>query len=92
MEGVATYRLPFRTVAPEWEFDLLPDAVLSVTLGASGHGNFQAATPVVVRPFNVLRDNLQQWRGTRFLPQEAPGRAPVNRLTPVDGLWLHWTR
>jgi hypothetical protein len=91
-DGVATYRLPFRTVAPEWEFDLLPDAVLSITLGASGHGNFQAAAPIVVRPFNVLRDNLQQWRGTRFLPGEAPGRAPVHRLTPVDGLWLHWTR
>jgi hypothetical protein len=92
VDGTATYQLPFRTVAPEWEFDLLPDAVLSITLGASGHGNFQAAAPLVMRPFNPLRDNLQQERGTRFLPHEAPGRPPLNGFGPEHGLWLHWTR
>ena len=92
VEGTATYQLPFRTVAPEWEFDLLPDAMLSIVLGASGHGNFHASAPLVVRPFNPLRDNLQQERGTRFLPHEAPGRPPLNGFGPEHGLWLHWTR
>lgn len=92
VEGTAKYQLPFRTVAPEWEFDLLPDAVLSVVLGASGHGNFRASAPLVVRPFNPLRDNLQQERGTRFLPHEAPGRPSLNGFGPQHGLWLHWTR
>ena len=76
VDGVATYCLPFRRAAPEWQFDLLPDAVLTVQLGATGHGNFSATAPVVLREFNPLRDDLQQHRGTRFLPNEVQGWRP----------------
>jgi hypothetical protein len=91
IDGVATYELPFRTTAPEWEFDLLPDAVLTVQLGAAGHGNFAASTPIVVRPLNPLRDDLQHDRGTRFLPTELHGSPPLGRFGPQHGRWLHWT-
>ena len=47
VDGVATYELRFRGTAPEWQYDLLPDAVLDVTLGAFGQGNYAASTPVV---------------------------------------------
>jgi len=91
IDGVATYELPFRATAPEWQFDLLPDAVLTVQLGAAGHGNFAASAPIVVRPFNPLRDDLQHDRGTRFLPTELRGSPPLGRFGPQHGRWLHWT-
>jgi len=91
VDGVATYELPFRTTAPEWQFDLLPDAVLTVQLGAAGHGNFAASAPIVVRPFNPLRDDLQHDRGTRFLPTELHGSPPLGKFGPQHGRWLHWT-
>lgn len=92
VEGATTYILPLRMTAPEWEFDLLPDAVLTVRLGAAGHGNFAASAPVLLREFSPLRDNLQQAWGTRFTPGELTGRRPLNRFGPQRGLWLHWTR
>ena len=92
VDGVATYQLPFRRSAPEWQFDLLPDAILTAQLGAFGHGNYAASTPVVIRPFNPLRDNLQLLEETRFLPGEWRGRKTRNTLAPENGLWLHWTR
>jgi hypothetical protein len=92
VDGVATYELPFRRSAPEWQFDLLPDAILTAQLGVFGHGNYAASTPVTVRPLNPVRDNLQLLEETRFLPGELQGRRTRNRLAPENGLWLHWTR
>jgi hypothetical protein len=92
VQGAATYVLRFRNTGPEWQFDLLPDAVLNARLGATGHGDFEASTPVYLRPFNPLRDNLQLLEETRFLPGELHGRNPHQRLKPENGLWLHWTR
>jgi hypothetical protein len=90
IEGVATYELRFRKTAPEWEFDLLPDAVLEVRLGAFGHGNYAASAPVLVRAFNPLRDNLQLRGRTRFLPHELHGRNPSSAPQFRDGLWFNW--
>jgi hypothetical protein len=92
VDGVACYTFKFRRTAPEWQFDLLPDALLTVKLGAYGHGNFAASAPVVLRKLNPLRDNLQLLEGTRFLPQEIHGRRPSDHFGPQNGLWLHWTR
>ena len=92
VDGVASYCLPFRTTAPEWEFDLMPDAVLTVQLGASGHGNFSASVPVVLREFNPMRDDLQQYRGTRFLPNEVVGWRPQGPFGAQEGRWLWWGR
>jgi len=90
--GVATYLLPFRRAAPQWQFDVLPDALLTVRLGAFGQGNFGASAPVVIRALNPIRDDRQLLDETRFMPGELRGRNPHNRLTPENGLWLHWTR
>lgn len=92
VDGVATYVLPFRHAAPEWQFDVLPDAILTVRLGAYGQGAFAASSPVVIRPLNPMRDNRQLLDKTRFMPGELHGRNPHNRLSPDNGLWLHWTR
>jgi hypothetical protein len=89
VEGAATYCLPFRSVAPEWEFDVVPDAVLTVQLSATGHGNYSASAPVALRHFNPLRDELQQWQGTRFLPNEVRGEF---RGEARSGMWLWWGR
>ncbi len=90
VEGVATYELPFRRVAPEWQFELLPDAVVEVRLGAFGAGNFAASAPVALRQLNPLRDDLQLDRGTRFFSREWHGRNPRSMPTRSDGLWLNW--
>jgi hypothetical protein len=91
VDGIAAYELRFRRTAPEWQFDLLPDAVLEVRLGAFGHGNYAAAAPVVIRPFNPIRDDRQQRLGSRFFPREIHGRPPASTPATRDGLWLHWT-
>jgi hypothetical protein len=91
VDGAATYCLPFGAVSPEWEFDVLPDAVITVQLGATGHGNFSASAPVAVRLFNPLRDDLQQWEGTRLLPNEVRGREPRMLGRPA-GMWQWWGR
>jgi hypothetical protein len=88
VDGMATYELRFRGTAPEWQYDLLPDAVLDVTLGAFGQGNYAASMPVLVRQFNPLRDHKQLRYGSRFLPNELRGREPSSSPTTTDGLWL----
>ncbi len=91
VDGVATFKLWFRSVSPEWEFDLMPDAILSAELGVFGQGNFAASTPVVVRPLNPVRDDLQQWHGQRFFPTELRQRPVRSHLYPPNGRWIHWT-
>ncbi|HYO25642.1 MAG TPA: hypothetical protein VEQ85_11925 [Lacipirellulaceae bacterium] len=91
IEGVATIELPFRRTAPEWEFDLAPDAVIEVRLGVYGEGNFAASAPVLLRPFNPLRDHRQLHHRTRFMPRELHGREPASRPGGRDGRWLPWT-
>jgi hypothetical protein len=90
VDGAACYTFRFRRTAPQWQFDLLPDALLTVKLSAAGHGNYAASAPVILRKINPLRDNLQLLEGTRFLPQEIHGRRPSDRFGPQNGLWLQW--
>jgi hypothetical protein len=91
VDGAVTFNLPFRRTAPEWQFDLLPDAVVEVRLGVFGDGNFAASAPVVIRQFNPLRDARQQHLKSRFMPRELHGRPPMSAPGSPDGLWLHWT-
>ena len=69
-DDVATFAWRFRTVRPEFDFRLWPDALLNVRLGVPGQGNYEASVPVIVRSFNPFRDRLQQYEGSRFLPNE----------------------
>jgi hypothetical protein len=91
IHGIATYCLPFRQTAPEWEVDIAPDAEVTVRLGAAGHGNYAAAAPVLLRRFNPLRDDLQQYHGTRFLPNE-PYQRPLGPFGERAGLWQWWAQ
>ena len=70
VEGVASYPLRFRTVRPEFDFELWPDALLNVRLGVPGQGNYEATSPVMLRYFNPLRDRLQVYEGSRFFRGE----------------------
>lgn len=90
IDGVAMFELPFRRTAPEWEFELTPDGLVNVTLGAYGEGNFAASAPVLLREFNPLRDHLQLERGARFVPNELHGPYPHSLPRRRDGQWLYW--
>ncbi|MCH2114022.1 MAG: hypothetical protein MK171_03800 [Pirellulales bacterium] len=65
-ESEAIYALRFRTVRPEFDFELRPYALLNARLSIHGQGNFEASVPVAVRYFNPVRDYLQQYEGSRF--------------------------
>ena len=68
--GVAVYRLRFRTVRPEQDLELSSLGLLNVRFSVAGQGNFEASTPLSIRPLNPFRDWLQLQRGTRFLRDE----------------------
>jgi hypothetical protein len=70
VDNVASYALRFRTVRPEFDFELWAGALLNVRLGIHGQGTYEASVPVIVRRFDPFRDSLQQYEGTRFLPGE----------------------
>jgi len=68
--GVANYTLRFRNVRPEFDWDLMPIAMLNVRLGVYGEGNFEATVPVEIRQFNPFRDRMQQFERGRFFRDE----------------------
>jgi len=70
LDGVASYALRFRTVRPEFDWELIPYALLNVRLGVYGAGNFEASVPVKIRQFNPFRDQLQKYERSRFLRNE----------------------
>ncbi len=69
-DGMASYALRFRKVRPEWDWELIPYALLNVRLGVYGEGNFEASIPVMIRQFNPFRDQLQKYERSRFLRNE----------------------
>jgi hypothetical protein len=91
VDGVATYDLRFRATTPEWEFDIAPDAILTVELGATGHGHYAASAPVALRQINPLRDQMQLYRNSRFAPVELHG-PPLGHFGPQHGRWQFWAR
>jgi hypothetical protein len=92
VDGVATYDLPLRITRPEWEFDLTPDALVTVELTAIGHGSFAASAPLVIRRFDPLRDQMQLFGGSRFAPAEVHRPPPLGRFGPEQGRWQFWAR
>jgi len=63
-------RLPFRRVHPEYDLDVALDGVVDVRLNVTGQGAWNATTPVQLRTFSPLRDELETYRRTRFFPDE----------------------
>ena len=91
-QGVANYPLRFRTVRPEFDWELIPVALLNVRLGVVGQGNYEASIPVELRQFNPFRDQLQQFERSRFLPNELTGRVRRRGVArPGSGL-QDWSR
>ena len=96
IDGVARYTLRFRTVRPEFDWDLMPIAMLNVRLGVYGEGNFEATVPVEIRQFNPFRDRLQQFERSRFFRGELSEQVrrrnyQFGRGNPSTGRW-DWPR
>lgn len=66
----ARYRLPFRSLEPTSDWRLGPEAVVHARLGVYGAGSFEATTPIVLRQFSPLRDELQLTTGRRHFSAE----------------------
>ncbi|NOZ40181.1 MAG: hypothetical protein GXP24_08145 [Planctomycetes bacterium] len=87
LDGVASYALRFQTVRPEFDWELIPVALLNVRLGIPGEGNFEASIPVEIRQFNPFRDQLQKYERSRFLSDELSGEVRRQRVAwPGRGL------
>lgn len=70
IDGTAIVPLKFRSVRPEFDFKLWPEALIKVRLGVPGEGNFATTAPVMLRQWSPFRDRLQIYEGSRFLPNE----------------------
>jgi hypothetical protein len=67
----APLRLAFRKFVPDREFDILPLALVTARLNIAGVGSFDASAPdVYIRSSSRIRDDLQQFIGQRYFPQE----------------------
>lgn len=74
-DGQAVFRLTFRKIHPEFDFHIGNDALLHVRLSVPGQGVFEASDALLqLRPPSRFRDQLQQQKGTRFLPVERVSR------------------
>ncbi len=69
------FRLEFRNTHPDYDLDLDLEALVHARLNLVGQPVLESNSgPVLLRPFSKLRDDLQQFNGNRFFPEEhAPG-------------------
>jgi len=87
LDGLASYALRFQTVRPEFDWELIPVALLNVRLGIPGEGNFEASVPVPIRQFNPFRDQMQKYERSRFLSDELSGEVRRRKMAwPGRGL------
>jgi hypothetical protein len=71
----AMFRLPFQGVDPQFDLDMDRIGLVRVALVVPGSGVIERTIDGVrVRPFSVLRDEIQHHTGQRFLPHERTGR------------------
>lgn len=68
--GVAVYHLRFRTVRPELELDIWPEAAVNARLSAHGQGVYQASAPAAVRKVYPYRGRVQLFTGRRYRQRE----------------------
>jgi len=66
----ATYRIPFRTVHPEFQPGVGTYGLVHARLGIPGQGSFEASVHTRLRTFDPVRDQLQLERGKRFFASE----------------------
>ena len=75
-DAAAGYRLklPFRSVHPEFDLDVALDGELTAHLNVRGQNIQQVSTPVQLRSFSPLREELQLHRRTRYFLDEYTAR------------------
>jgi len=74
-DGEIVLRLPFEAVHPEFQHDVASFGLLHVQFTAPGHGVFHTTVrDVRIRPFSLMRDEIQHATHKRFLPGERTGR------------------
>jgi hypothetical protein len=72
----ARFKLPFRSIHPEFDHNILPKAALNARLSVPGQGVFEATeSSVRIQPYSAVRDYRQQRRGDRFFPIERNSRS-----------------
>jgi hypothetical protein len=69
-EGVAEFPLRFQRYSPEFDWELCTAALLNVRLSVHGQGNFEASIPIAIHEYNPIRDEMRNWRGSRFFRDE----------------------
>ncbi|MEM8864039.1 MAG: hypothetical protein AAGF31_00650 [Planctomycetota bacterium] len=74
--GSVRYRLTHRRVQPESDWRIGTEAVVHATLGVFGEGRFAASAPVVLRPYEPVRDWLQHDTGRRHFAVERAVGSP----------------
>lgn len=63
-------RLPFRQISPDLDLDITLNGQLDARLNAQGQQFYEATSPIQLRAFSPLREELQLNRGTRYFPGE----------------------
>jgi hypothetical protein len=69
-EGVAEFPLRFQRYSPEFDWELCTAALLNVRLSVHSQGNFEASIPIAIHEYNPIRDEMRNWRGSRFFRDE----------------------
>jgi hypothetical protein len=72
-EGVAEFPLRFQRYSPEFDWELCTAALLNVRLSVHSQGNFEASIPIAIHEYNPIRDEMRNWRGSRFFRDELTG-------------------
>jgi hypothetical protein len=71
----ATFHLEFHGRHPEFDTAIGSLGLVHVRLSSAGHGVLDASEDIVrIRPYGVVRDQLEQSGQGRFLPSERTGR------------------
>ncbi len=67
------FRLEFRNTHPDFDLDLELEAMIHSRLNLIGQTALESNSgPVLLRPFSKLRDDRQQFTGSRFFAEEHP--------------------
>jgi hypothetical protein len=69
-EGVAEFPLRFQRYSPEFDWELCTAALLNVRISVHSQGNFEASIPIAIHEYNPIRDEMRNWRGSRFFRDE----------------------
>jgi len=80
--GTAAFRFPFQAIHPQFDLDIGRFSLVHVRLTVPGQGVFERTVENVrIRPYSIVRDEIQRQTGQRFLPNERTSRG---KHSPID--------